>query len=97
MSKDQFNLTGTSEVKISSALFTTVMLGSIYGLGESINLPLYPSLKEQCQSASYSAFKNVFHTAYNNALREISSVMCLYIEFAFIQCIHKLICYTTDA
>lgn len=34
MSEDQFNLTGTSEVKISSALFTTVMLRSIYGLGE---------------------------------------------------------------
>lgn len=97
MSKDQFNLTGTSEVKISSALLTTAMLGSIYGLGEGINLPLYPSLKEHCQRVSYSAFKNAFHTAYNNALHEIGSVVCLYIEFAFIQCIHKLICYGKDA
>lgn len=82
MSKDQFNLTGTSEIKISSAVFTTVMLRSIYGLGESINLPLYPSLKGHCQSVPYSAFKNAFHTAYNNALHEISSVVHLYIEFA---------------
>lgn len=97
MSKDQFNLTGTSKVKISSAFLTTVMLRFIYGLGEDINLPLYPSLKKHCPSVSYSAFRNIFHTAYNNALLEISSVVCLYIEFAFIQCIHNLICYGKDA
>lgn len=97
MSKDRFNLTGTSNVKISSALFTTVMLRSIHGLGKGVNLPLYASLKKHCPSVSYSAFKNIFHTAYNNALLEISSLVCLYIEFAFIQCIHKLICYGKDA
>lgn len=97
MSKDQFNLTGTSEVKISSVLFATVALRSIYGLEQGINLPLNLFLKEHCQSVSYSAFKSTFHTAYNNALREISSVVCLYLEFAFIQCIHKLIYCSKDA
>lgn len=72
------------------------MLRSIYGLEKSINLPLYPSLKEHWQSVSYSAFKNAFHTAYNNTLREMSSMVCLYIEFAFIQCIHKLIRHGED-
>lgn len=97
MSKDQFNLTGTSEVKISSVLFATVVLRSIYGLEEGINLPLNLFLKEHCESVSYSAFKSAFHTAYNNALGEISSVVCLYLEFALIQCTHKLICYGKDA
>lgn len=78
-------------------LFATVVFRSIYGLEEGINLPLNLSLKEHCQSVSYSAFKSAFHTAYNNALREISSVVCLYLEFASIQCTHKLICYGKDA
>lgn len=98
MSKDQFNLTGTSKVKISSVLFTIVMLfRSICGLEGGINLSLYLSLKEHCLCVSYRAFKNAFHTAYNNTLLEISSVVCLYIEFAFIQWVRKVICYGKDA